>query len=135
MTVRQIFQIVLAVLAVNFFVSANAAVTTYTEDKPSVTVDPHQPTFIIKLKSNPTTGYSWFLREYNNNLLLPVKHAYQHPDAKLAGAGGFELWTFRMKPAGFIVPQQTTIRFIYARPWQGADNSTQVVFRVTTTAK
>jgi len=135
MTMKRVMQIILAVLTVSFYMSSYAEVASYTEDKPNVTVNSHQPTFTVKLKSNPTTGYSWFLRDYNNNLMSPVKHVFQQPDSKLVGAGGFELWTFRMKPAGFVVPQQTMIRFIYARPWQGADNSTQVVFRVTTTTK
>jgi inhibitor of cysteine peptidase len=109
--------------------------TIYTEDKLNIVVDPHHSVFIIKLKSNPTTGYSWFLREYNSNLLAPIKHGFQQPNTALIGAAGYESWTFRMKPAAFIVPHQLPIRFVYARPWQGADNSTQIVFRVTTLMK
>ena len=107
----------------------------YSEDKQNIAVIPHQPEFVLKLKSNPTTGYSWFLREYNASLISPVKHTFQHPSQKLIGAPGYELWTFRVKPAGFTVPQQTIIRMIYARPWQGADNSSQLVFRVTIQGK
>lgn len=104
----------------------------YTEDKPNVVVSASQPEFIIKLKSNPTTGYAWFLRHYNDILVTPKKHSFQSPDKKLIGAPGYELWTFSIKPAGFVVPQQTVLRFVYARPWQGADSASQVVFRVTT---
>jgi inhibitor of cysteine peptidase len=104
----------------------------YTEDKQNILVTTNQPVFTIKLKSNPTTGFSWFLREYDNSLITPVKHSYQAPTQQLVGAAGFELWTFKVKPAGFVVPQQTTIRLIYARPWQSADSATQIVFRVTT---
>jgi inhibitor of cysteine peptidase len=107
----------------------------YSEDKLNITVTADQPKFVIKLKSNPTTGYSWFLREYDTSLISPVKHLFQQPEQKLIGAPGYELWTFRVKLKGFTVPQQTTIRMIYARPWQGADNSTQLVFRVTTQGK
>lgn len=105
--------------------------TIYTEDKPNITVTKTSPEFTIKLKSNPTTGYSWVLRAYNANLILPVKHFFQRPsNQKLMGAGGYELWTFRVKPAGFVAPQQTTIRMIYARPWEGVGNATQVIFWV-----
>ncbi|RDI48738.1 hypothetical protein AQULUS_08980 [Aquicella lusitana] len=109
--------------------------TVYTEDKQNITVDRAHPEFTIKLKSNPTTGYAWFLREYDANLISPVKHSFQKPEQNLMGAPGYEIWTFRVKPQGFLVPQQTTIRMIYARPWQGADSSTQLVFRVTTQGK
>ncbi len=107
----------------------------YTEEKQNILVTADQPEFTIQLKSNPTTGYSWFLREYDNNVLVPVKHTFQGANVKLMGAPGFELWTFRVKSSGFVVPQQTTIRLVYARPWQGADNSTQIIFRVTTVKK
>jgi len=105
----------------------------YTESKTNITVTSSQPEFVLKLKSNPTTGYAWYLREYDKTLITAVKHNYQASAKNLIGASGFEFWTFRVKPAGFAVPQQTTIRMVYARPWQGSDNSTQVVFRISTT--
>lgn len=87
------------------------------------------------MKSNPTTGYSWFLREYDSTIITPVKHSFEQPSAKLMGAPGFELWTFKVKSAGFAVPQQTTIRMVYTRPWQSNDTGTQLVFRITTQGK
>jgi len=107
----------------------------YTEDKTNILVTAAQPQFTIKLKSNPTTGYSWFLREYDSNLVSPVKHTFQHADQGLMGAPGYELWTFKMKPAALVVPQQTIIRFNYARPWTSTDTSTQLVFHVVTQSK
>ena len=104
-----------------------------TEDKPAITVSEAMPEFVVKLKSNPTTGYSWFLRDYNSNLLTPVKHVYEAAtDKKLVGAAGYELWTFRVRAAATVVPQQTMIRFVYTRPWQTEDTGTQKVFKVTT---
>jgi inhibitor of cysteine peptidase len=124
------------IFAANTDTSSNAAANSiYTEDKLNIMVAPGQPEFTIKLKSNPSTGYSWFLREYDNTLITPVKHAFQQPTKGLIGAPGYETWVFRVKQAAFIVPQQTTIRMIYARPWQGSDSSTQTVFRVTIQGK
>jgi inhibitor of cysteine peptidase len=109
------------------------AETIYSEDKQNILVTGGQREFTLKLKSNPTTGYSWFLREYDSQLLTPVKHRFQKPtDEKLMGAPGYEFWTFRVKPAGFVVPQQTILRMVYTRPWQGSDGSTQIVFRLST---
>ena len=107
--------------------------TVYTQDKPVAVVTSEQPEFVIKLKSNPTTGFSWFLRDYNMDLLQAVSHQYQPAtDNGLVGAGGFELWTFKVKPAGFFVPQQTAMRFVYTRPWEPTENTTQLIFKVTT---
>lgn len=115
-----------------FAAKTTAPENIYEEDKQSISVAASQPEFTLKLKSNPTTGYSWYLREYNANIIAPVKHSFEQPTRELIGASGFELWTFKVKPAGFTVPQQTVIRMVYARPWQGNDSSTQLVFRVST---
>jgi len=105
----------------------------YTQDKPVIMATPKNPEFVIKLKSNRTTGYIWLLREYDKNLITPIKHRYLSPISQLVGAPGFELWTFRVNAAGFTVPQLTYIRFVYARPWEAAtDQSSLVEFKVTT---
>lgn len=105
----------------------------FTEAKNNIAITSKNPIFYIKLKSNPTTGYSWFLREYDSQLLAPIAHQFQkNDDKKLAmGAPGTEMWTFKVKPKAFIVPQQTVLRFVYMRPWQDNDNSKQMLFRVT----
>ena len=112
-----------------------ASSTTYTQAQTNIVVTAASPKFTIKLDSNPTTGYAWFLHEYDPELVQPVKHEFKYGDKKLIGSPGYELWTFRITPKGFIVPQQTSIRMSYARPWEGADNTTQVVFRVSTQTK
>jgi len=125
----------LLLLGFLFLVSITAYaedIVTYTQDKPIVMVTSENQEFIIKLKSNPTTGYSWFLRDYSTNLIEPVKHEFVPPINKLVGAPGFELWTFRARPDAFIVPQQTSIRFVYARPWEASETTTQAIFKVTT---
>ena len=104
----------------------------YTEKKPNIVVTPDHPEFTLKLRANPTTGFSWYLREYNSKLIAPVKHSYQHPDTKLIGAGGFDVWTFRATRAAFSVPQQTALRMVYVRPWQNDTSGAQVVFRIST---
>jgi predicted secreted protein len=109
--------------------------TVYTENKTAIIVLADHPQFTIKLQSNKTTGYSWFLRSYDMNLLQPIKHVYEAAtDKKLMGAPGYEIWTFRVKPAGLTVPMQTFIRFVYARPWESDQQGKQVVFSVTTPA-
>ncbi|SRR5579883_101703 len=113
----------------------NQGTTVFNEDKTGVPVTSENPEFTVKLKSNPSTGYSWFLREYDPALIVPVKHHYEPPaDRKLMGAPGYEIWTFKVKSEGFHVPQQTVVRLVYARPWEGVDQSKQVVFRVSTIA-
>jgi inhibitor of cysteine peptidase len=119
-----------------FFMSsifASETIPTYTQDKTGFSVSVQNKEFIIKLKSNPTTGYTWFLTDYNAGLLEPVKQVFEAAaNKKMIGASGYELWTFRMKPSAFVVPQQTLIRFVYSRPWEQSEPGQVETFRVTT---
>ncbi|OAI48578.1 hypothetical protein AYO45_04710 [Gammaproteobacteria bacterium SCGC AG-212-F23] len=126
---RQLMMVLLVCLS-SFAFAENPAM--YTQEKPVVMVQRLQPEFVIQLKSNPTTGYSWFLRSYDANLLTPVKHVFQATsNKKLIGAPGYELWTFKVKPEAFSVPHQTEIQFVYQRPWEAAGAAgSKTVFKV-----
>lgn len=71
----------------------------------------------FKLKANPTTGFSWFLLKYNQELLTPMNAKFTPPKKMMPGAPGFMLWQFRVKTTAFVVPQITHIDLLYARPW------------------
>ena len=91
-----------------------------------------KPEFTIILQANPTTGYSWSLKNYDAHVLVPVERKVVPPvNKKLMGAPGYEEWTFKVKSDGFVVPQTTTIVLIYSRPWEetGAQASS---FKVVT---
>lgn len=90
----------------------------FTDLKKPIIVKSAQPIFSIKLKSNPTTGYSWFIKDYNHQQLDLIDHAYIAGDSKLVGASGYEIWHFKVKPSMFIAPQLFNIQLLYARPWE-----------------
>lgn len=104
----------------------------YTVDQRVIVVKKSQPTFKIKLESNPTTGYTWFLHEYDVNLVTAVDHTFLKPDTKAMGAPGYEVWTLRVKPEAMSVPHEINIRFNYSRPWQGSQSTTSVAFKIYT---
>ena len=114
---------------------SNAAPQIYSAEKQDVVVTKDNPEFVIKLQSNPTTGYSWFLRQYDKRLITSVSHVFEPPqNKKLMGAPGAEVWTFRVNDAGFVTPQQTVITLIYARPWEKKPGK-ELQFRVSTMGK
>ena len=114
------------------FARQNVTPLFYSDSNLSILATVNQPVFTIKLKSNPTTGYSWSLKNYDAKVIQSIKHVYQAPNHGLIGQSGFELWTFRVKPAGFNQAEKTTtISMIYARPWQPSDHPTQLEFKVT----
>lgn len=128
--------LILIFSTVAFADPAKVAPTVYIQEKPVIIATPDKSEFIIQLKSNATTGYEWFLRQYDKNIIEPVSHKYQRPTSQLVGAPGLEFWTFRIKPEGFTVPQVTYIRFVYSRPWETTNQTgQQVEFKVTTMAK
>ena len=126
------YSFLLSVLSYAFPVFADTMSNVYSSDHLSISVSKIDPEFTIQLKSNPTTGYSWFLRQYNADLVDPIGHYFQVPHTKMIGAPGIEVFRFRMKPAAFVVPQHTALSFVYARPWVSTENTTTLVFRVST---
>ncbi|GEM_PF-735597 len=96
----------------------------YTEKQTQITVKANQPTFIIKLKSNPTTGYEWSVN-YNNKL-LKVRYAFESPydstqKRQMLGTPGYGVWTFELVPqprGALAIVRTTDIQFSYQRKWE-----------------
>ncbi len=109
---------------------AKNQITFNSSDKP-IMVNKSSATFSVILESNPTTGYSWFLVKYDSNLIVPVSQKYYPLNTKLIGAGGYEKWVFRVKPAGLVVPQIIFVQLAYTRPWN-LENYKPVTFKVVT---
>jgi inhibitor of cysteine peptidase len=102
----------------------------YQDTKQTISVFSKRPQFIIKLKSNPTTGYSWFLEPYNTSAIKLLKRQFIPAKQKLIGAGGFEQWTFQLHPSAFIAPQSLIISLVYKRPWEKAENPLTLHFKI-----
>lgn len=111
--------------------AAESGLPVNTETQSRISVTSAQPEFIIKLTSNPTTGYIWQLREYDKSKISPLTHRYVAPTTKLMGASGYELWKFRAKPAAFAEPHVTSIKFDYVRPWEPENVAKQAEYIVT----
>ena len=70
----------------------------------------------IKLESNPTTGYSWFLSDKVDSTLVSVTDPVfieSKKDKELVGAGGYEIFTIKGISKG-----ETSIILNYERPWE-----------------
>lgn len=73
-------------------------------------------TFYLRLKENPTTGYSWELRLSQG--LGKVSDNYYPPDSSksgqpLVGAGGVHVWEIKAVTEG-----NQQVNGIYKRPWE-----------------
>lgn len=111
-----------------FFVGAAHAGSVYTEDQRKITVTEKDPAFSLKLKSNATTGYSWSVLKLDKKVVKVVSHKYVRPDSRLIGAGGYEVWNFKVLPG--VKGKATVIEMRYARPWEREVNGSVLVFDV-----
>ncbi|MCA1808496.1 MAG: protease inhibitor I42 family protein [Kiritimatiellia bacterium] len=72
-------------------------------------------TIVLRLKSNPTTGYQWRLGcAPDPALVMVVTNRYLPSEAEgRLGAGGHEEWILRALSAG-----RTSLVMEYLRPWE-----------------
>lgn len=91
--------------------------------------------FIIELKSNPSTGYSWQVaNEIDEQVIELVSSEYKANSNKSAdsnmpmvGAGGKDRWVFKGLTEG-----TAQIKLGYVRPWLNElDKVKPVIFNVT----
>lgn len=123
----------IAILALGCLISMNSfAQAIYTDAAKPITVSKTENTFTISLKANPTTGYVWFLKNFNNKLLEIESHKYQPPKSNAMGAPGKDIWTFKVDSDAFDAPQMAELTFVYTKPWDLKDQQ-QTVFTVLTT--
>lgn len=82
---------------------------------------------VIKLASNPTTGYDWQIGgSPDPRIAALIESDYELPRSPAPGAGGQRRWTFRA-----VGPGTTTIRFDYARPWERTPPEKSTTFTIT----
>lgn len=71
--------------------------------------------FILRLPSNPTTGFRWLLRDTAPQVLQSLgPEVYTNPeDAGLVGSAGISTWRFQVAQAG-----EGRLALTYERPWE-----------------
>jgi len=74
--------------------------------------------FFIKIKSNPSTGYSWSLQKITDEAVVEFKSQQIEEEEKksmppLLGAPTYEIFTFKA-----LKPGKTKVFLKYHRPWE-----------------
>lgn len=100
------------------------------DPKQAIVVQGNTGRFMIRLTSNPTTGYSWFwVNDGSLQGVTPVQHVYLPPNSHLIGAPGIEEWTFQIATEWRDVPQVLHVKMQYLRPW-GQEAKEPLMFTV-----
>jgi predicted secreted protein len=89
----------------------------------TIKVDLGKP-FVVKLKSNPTTGYSWATVGSTGTVKF-LDSKYAPPKGNAAGAPGEQLLTFRATRPG-----STKLNLRYRRPFAPTDDPKSLSFTV-----
>lgn len=104
-------------------------------DQRVIQIDPSQPEFTIRLKSNPTTGFMWALTSYDAQCLQWQGHDFEAPTNHRIGAGGVELFHFRLNPAALTTAHRGEIHFKYRRSWEKTNAGPEVTIGWSYTPK
>lgn len=106
----------------------------HSQSKSQVVTTQH-PVAKFKLRSNPSTGFSWYIKHYPKHLISIQSHQMKRPskDNHKVGAPGYEIWQFKAKKAAFKAPHVIPIKLMYARPWManGSNSQTRTLYVVT----
>jgi len=108
----------------------------FTDPNKVIIVSKDHRSFKLRVKSNPTTGYSWVLiDDYNHELIEPKEQKFHHPDKDMPGAPGYQEWKFKVDSDAFEVPLLTHVTLQYIRPWVVARDSRKMTFTILTVDK
>lgn len=126
------FLFILLLLLSPLCAQAVAPETGFTDPSKPIYVNKKNPTIKIVLKANPTTGFSWFLKEFDPVMVIPVSAVFIPPKEAIPGRGGISVWTFRINPAALTVPTLTSIKLIYTQPWSVQKDNPGETFTIVT---
>ena len=74
----------------------------------------------IRLKENPTTGFSWVVTLPEGLSMVDDKYAPDTVPAGIVGSGGTHIWTLRPDRAGTF-----TFRAVHMQPWMNVTGTEQ----------
>lgn len=113
---------------IGFFLST--ALYAINMDPAFYAVRTNQNTVVIQLEANPTTGYQWFIKNYDHRLLSLNGSQYVPPKKNIMGGPGKMIYNFSVNPH-VARPQNSNIQFLYRRPWEpntGSEKSVTLNF-------
>lgn len=93
------------------------SVLVYADNKMTMNVNENDPSFVVTLPANPTTGFQWTVVRFDKDLLTLQGSSYERPKTNLIGAGGQMHFTFGLQKKKSY-PDNTVIVLKYARSWE-----------------
>lgn len=123
---------ILGFTAMVFTATTVCAATVYTEPSKPIMVSKSSHNFSIELAANPTTGYMWFLKNFDQDFIKIKQHYFVPPKDHKIGAPGMDVWQFEVNPKALNAPLMVELNFTYTKPWDLSDQK-EATFTVLTT--
>ena len=83
-------------------------------------------TLVVRLDSNPSTGYSWNASKGKADVLLEKNKVFERgAQESTPGAGGTDVWMFEAVKEG-----KQKLTFTYRRPWEKAPAAKTVWYSI-----
>lgn len=80
----------------------------------------------ISLKSNPTTGYSWFAFQNSDLFEITEEYVPDSTDGQTVGSGGYQRFVLKPVKAGTC-----EVSFVYQRPWEAMELGDTYTYDIT----
>ena len=117
-------------LLVTALLMAGCTSTVYTESNNGQTISVAKDSMVtIKLKENPTTGYSWQVNVTPGLTIVRDEYIPDKVPAGMVGSGGTHTWTVQPVDTGTF-----TFSGIYMQPWMNVTGS-ESTYTLTIVAK
>jgi len=121
MKILRVLKIISSIVIIITLITVQAACAA--EDFPSYSITDKKiclkqgiKQFSVRLPSNPSTGYSWFLKNSNSTIIKLVKKKYFPPKTNNIGAPGTMVFVFEVLP-GKTIKGNINLIFVYKRPF------------------
>lgn len=82
-----------------------------------VAISPEQNILTINIQANPSTGYNWYLSQFNNQFFTLSSYQFTPGKTKMPGSPGTATFNFTINPSFHTGPYLSEIDFTYLRPW------------------
>ncbi len=82
-----------------------------------VAISPDQNILTINIQANPSTGYNWYLSQFNNQFFTLSSYQFTPGKTKMPGSPGTATFNFTINPIFHTGPYLSEIDFTYLRPW------------------
>ena len=117
-------------LLVTALLMAGCTSTVYTESNNGQTISAAKDSMVtIRLKENPTTGYSWQVNVTPGLTIVRDEYIPDKVPAGMVGSGGTHTWTVQPVDTGTF-----TFSGIYMQPWMNVTGS-ESTYTLTIVAK